>query len=148
VCFVDVPHKPQFFGRRERLIRKTVGRDLAASAVRLTQRYRLRDYSTEESRFALADQLLRRYQDAKLVVTSRLHCALPCLAMGTPVVYVDVGVSKERLRFAGLAEFINTIESHRGKVVSEVDLANVQNKTGHLDYVEALVKRWRDFVQS
>lgn len=31
---------------------------------------------------------LKRYQGADLVVTTRLHCALPCIALGTPVILV------------------------------------------------------------
>lgn len=35
-----------------------------------------------------ARQLLKRYRDeASLVITTRLHAALPCIAMGIPVVY-------------------------------------------------------------
>jgi hypothetical protein len=38
---------------------------------------------------AYTHHLLNRYRDeARLVVTSRLHCALPCLAMGIPVIFV------------------------------------------------------------
>lgn len=33
-----------------------------------------------------AQRLLDLYRTAELVVTSRLHCALPCLAYGTPVI--------------------------------------------------------------
>lgn len=36
---------------------------------------------------AIAAGLLRQYERAELVLTSRLHCALPCLAMGVPVMY-------------------------------------------------------------
>jgi hypothetical protein len=35
-----------------------------------------------------AAALLARYARAKLVITSRLHCALPCLAFGTPCVFI------------------------------------------------------------
>ena len=35
-----------------------------------------------------AREALEDYQRAELVVTSRLHAMLPCLAFGTPVVYV------------------------------------------------------------
>lgn len=35
-----------------------------------------------------AQQLLDTYRDhASLVITTRLHCALPCIAMGIPVIY-------------------------------------------------------------
>lgn len=42
-----------------------------------------------DERFAKAEELLDLYDKASLVVTCRLHCALPCLAMGTPVIFVN-----------------------------------------------------------
>jgi hypothetical protein len=39
--------------------------------------------------------LLKRYAEAKLVITSRLHCALPCLAFGTPVVFLHKNLSTD-----------------------------------------------------
>jgi len=36
----------------------------------------------------LARELLSKYQNAKLVITSRIHCALPCLALGTPFIFL------------------------------------------------------------
>ena len=42
----------------------------------------------EDAKMAMARQLLTFYRDqARLVITRRLHCALPCLAMGIPVVF-------------------------------------------------------------
>ena len=60
--------------------------------------------TTHNERFALADKLLRRYAAAKMVVTSRLHCALPCVAMGTPVLLVN---NKYDRRYTGLADLVN-----------------------------------------
>jgi len=41
-----------------------------------------------ETKFRLARELLDTYRDeAKLVITTRLHCALPCIAMGIPVIF-------------------------------------------------------------
>jgi hypothetical protein len=41
-----------------------------------------------ETKFRLARELLDMYRDeAKLVITTRLHCALPCIAMGIPVIF-------------------------------------------------------------
>lgn len=34
-------------------------------------------------------ELLNLYKNAKLVITTRLHCALPCLAFRTPVIYIS-----------------------------------------------------------
>ncbi|MEI6137654.1 MAG: polysaccharide pyruvyl transferase family protein [Mariniphaga sp.] len=42
----------------------------------------------EEIKYLMAKKLLNLYRDdARLVITKRLHCALPCIAMGIPVVF-------------------------------------------------------------
>lgn len=46
------------------------------------------DFPTEESKIDYAKQLICKYATAKLVVTSRLHCGLPCLGLETPVIFV------------------------------------------------------------
>lgn len=46
------------------------------------------DILGDSSKCHIANQLLSQYQNAKQVVTSRLHCALPCAAMGVPVTYI------------------------------------------------------------
>jgi exopolysaccharide biosynthesis predicted pyruvyltransferase EpsI len=38
--------------------------------------------------FRLADMYLRDYAKAKLVITSKIHCALPCAGMGVPVILI------------------------------------------------------------
>jgi hypothetical protein len=56
--------------------------------------------SDSEARFTKAQALLNHYQSAACVITSRLHCALPCLAFGTPVFVVDT--LKDQTRYSGL----------------------------------------------
>src|SRR6185295_1108834 len=62
-------------------------------------------------RLSLAQEYLDEYAQAKLVVTSRIHCALPCLALGTPVLFIDMGYDEynDRTRFSGLLELMNTL---------------------------------------
>lgn len=148
VYFVDVLHKWHFIGRRRRLLRKVFSDDLIDSAIRIQHRQSARDYPTEESRFDLADRYLKLYQNAKLVVTSRLHCALPCLAMGTPVVFVDGWVrNKERTRFEGIRKMLNTVGFGGGEVHTNFDPEHIHNRDHHRQYVAALEQRCREFVQ-
>lgn len=54
--------------------------------------------STLEShtkRFVVAEELIQEYCNAELVVTSRLHCALPCLAFGTPVIFINIDIDSD-----------------------------------------------------
>ena len=55
--------------------------------------------------------LLNKYARAKLVITSRIHCALPCLAMGTPVIFINGFDSfVDSCRFDGIIELFNRID--------------------------------------
>lgn len=54
-----------------------------------------------KSRLHEAEARLILYSSARLVVTSRLHVALPCLAIGTPVVLVG-----ESIRFHGFEKVL------------------------------------------
>lgn len=66
-----------------------------------------------EEKIAYAKSLLKKYASAKLVVTSRIHCALPCLAFGTPVYFIDSGYSRKnfRNRFEGITDLMHVIDS-------------------------------------
>jgi len=61
------------------------------------------------ARYVEAYKRLRAYANAKLVVTSRLHVALPCAALGTPALFVWSnklpGGTHDRLR--GLSDFVH-----------------------------------------
>jgi hypothetical protein len=62
---------------------------------------------TSQERMNEAKLLLDRYKKAKLVFTSLIHCALPCIAQGTPVVFIDAGFNNnhaKRDRFGGVTD--------------------------------------------
>ncbi len=66
---------------------------------------------SEKERFSVAKDFLEKYATAKLVVTSRIHCALPCLAFGTPVIFIHFGFRNEydTCRLKGVTDLFNTI---------------------------------------
>lgn len=62
-----------------------IPKPLRAGALKLTHVMPPLDYRVT---LPCAEQLLELYRDtARLVITTRLHAALPCIAMGIPVVY-------------------------------------------------------------
>lgn len=66
--------------------------------------------SDPHERMQNVESLMKRYAAAKMVVTSLLHCALPCLALGTPVLFIDFGFSDRgtrRSRFEGILDMMN-----------------------------------------
>jgi len=111
---------------------------------------------TEDQKFEMADELLKKYSTAKLVITSRIHCALPCLAMGTPVIYLNGFESEfDACRMDGLSELFHTVNVNRktGKIIYNfqhnglIDLNTITaNKEDYLNLAEGLKKTCRSFI--
>jgi hypothetical protein len=57
-------------------------------------------------RMAVAQALLDKYRSAELVITSRLHVALPCRAFETPCIFLHSGLQDDP-RFSGLESVLN-----------------------------------------
>ena len=112
-------------------------------------------FESNEMKFLYAEELLNEYSLAKFIVTSRIHCALPCLAMGTPVIYIHNINSSEisTCRLDGILELLNIIEYNKGhlnylslfnKKISRDSTFN--NPIKHYKLVERLIKTTKDFV--
>ena len=89
--------------------------------------------------------LLMRYRTAELVITTRVHATLPCIAFGTPVIYVGVlNEEDDRLSiFDGIGVKIATEELRRGEA-SALDKPPVVNadpfRNGYLSFLETCLK--------
>ena len=114
-------------------------------------------FQTEEEKFEFAEKILREYTKAQYVVTSRIHCALPCLAMGVPVLFVypkDAG-DIHNCRFNGLIELFNTIEIEGSKIICNVAEntklylnSDIKNKNTYKKFASDLKKKCLDFWES
>ena len=85
----------------------------------VTHNVREADFDTESEKLRFAESLIRKYAECELVVTSRIHAALPCLGIGTPVVFVTdehfQRKSSSQGRFGGILELLNVLQySDRG----------------------------------
>lgn len=73
-------------------------------------------------RIKKAEELLKVYSEAHMLITSRLHGALPSLAMKTPVLLLEGKFGDER--FEGLKYFVNsctTSDLYSGKYPIDID---------------------------
>jgi hypothetical protein len=61
-----------------------------------------------------AMNLIDRYSKAHLIITSRIHAALPAIALGTPVLFLDVGfdTNKSRDRFGGIIDLFPVLDNN------------------------------------
>lgn len=74
---------------------------------------------TDEELLQVAENLVLNYSKAGLVVTSRIHCALPCLGMETPVLFTMNKNTSDfsACRLGGLKELFNIIEWDNNKLI-------------------------------
>lgn len=115
----------------------------------VTHNVNAEEYSalSAEDRLRRVEKLLRRYQGAKCVITSRLHCALPCLALQTPVLLVYKREYAPRMQsFLTLLRYTE-IDSF-GEGVRAFDPANPKaNSDAYMPIREELSRRCREFLK-
>lgn len=99
-----------------------------------------------EARFERAEELLRLYAQASCVVTTRLHCTFPCMAMNTPVLLIN---KSPDVRFPGLNTFV--FNCHEEELISDhyyYDFDDpIPNPETYIRYRHALIEAATDFVQ-
>lgn len=102
------------------VVRQILSPEELMDAVVLTQYHYADEYPTNDQRFARAEELIKLYSTAKLVITSRIHCALPCLGLETPVLFLqNLDDSQESIcRFQGLLNLMHVISFKKNKVVN------------------------------
>lgn len=101
------------------ILRQILSPEELKNAIVLTQYNDSNEYPTNEKRFERAEDLIRLYSTAKLVITSRIHCALPCLGLETPVIFLNnLDDSQESVcRFEGLLDLMNIISFRKNKII-------------------------------
>jgi len=91
--------------------------DMLTKKTKIVHHVEKNTFSVEmiEKMDALAEQYLNDYREnAAIVITSRLHCASPCVAMGIPTVMV---VKEKSIRYAWLEKLI--------KIYTEDEIAQI-----------------------
>lgn len=97
-------------GKKNKHLKNFIDKEVLNKAIYVNQEPPSNTY-TEKEKFEMAEKLLNDYARAKLVITSRIHCALPCLAMGTPVIFVNGFDSfVDSCRFDGILDLFNRID--------------------------------------
>jgi hypothetical protein len=113
-------------------------------------------HATEESYLKESEALVKKYAAAKLVVTSRIHCALPCLGLETPVIYTKNSSQSEEsaCRFDGLEELFTVLTWDKGKLYpkfamnGKISINNPPlNKLNWKPLATDLIKRAKSFLE-
>ena len=86
--------------------------EVLMNAEYITHNFKVSEYKDNDEWMEAARKLVQKYADAKLVVTSRIHCGLPCLGVETPCIFVTSEVLtgnslRSSGRFGGLQELFH-----------------------------------------
>lgn len=105
-------------------------------------------------RLANARKYVNRIADASCVITSRIHAALPALAVETQVIFIDAGYDRSpeyRDRFDGIIDFFNVIDGDNFRFVGRSLIAKIKrallldklfdNQSRHKVLIEARADR-------
>lgn len=143
-------------GNKRKHLKNIISKDLLESAEYITKVPPAKIY-THEEKFQMAEEILNKYARAKLVITSRIHCALPCLALGTPVIYIN-GFDNywDSCRFEGIIDLFNRIDVNsktgefkanfplKGKIDANTKIVNLEK---HHDLAKKLKIKCEEFVK-
>jgi hypothetical protein len=108
--------------------------------------------TNHKKRFEIAKQYLKKYSQARLVITTRLHCALPCIGMEVPVILVVPNKNKDT-RFTGIANtFLNFMGYYpkNKRFIKEIltnDKGFIINDQGYKYYVNKMEKIITNFYK-
>jgi len=137
-----------------RLYSRIFSKNVLANAIYI--RHASSTLLSNEMRLNEAEKLIQLYAKAKFVVTSRIHCALPCLGLGTPVYFTYDKTWKEdsTCRFRGLMELLHVIKVTPYKIEVEFDYTDnfpedvVANKDSWKPLAKRLTEICSNFIDS
>ncbi len=100
----------------------------------------------EKERIEKAKLQLKNIASAKLVITSRIHTALPAVAFGTPVLFLSDGLEhpNQKSRLDGMEQFFPIINS---KDLREWETKFPTPFKTHLPFVKNIEKQIKDFLK-
>ncbi|CAI0796647.1 Polysaccharide pyruvyl transferase [Serratia grimesii] len=142
------------FNHKMKVMQQYFDKDLLSKAKFMTQ---MVPYVSFGDGLKMAHDFLLKLSSAKLVVTSRIHTALPCLAMGTPVIFINGGFKNklDNCRFDGLLEFFNRIDvDDKGCGAANFMFSGerinlntiISNNDKHLKYASSLIRSCKKFI--
>ncbi|MEN3324120.1 polysaccharide pyruvyl transferase family protein [Mariniflexile soesokkakense] len=143
-------------GKVKKQLEKIVDEDVLKTAKYISQVPREIGLS-EQEKLDYAENCLKKYAKAKLVITSRIHCALPCLAMGTPVIFLNsFNDFVDTCRFDGILELFNRIDvADDGSFKANFNLSGKINKNTmvtnlglHHKLAEPLKVKVKNFIKN
>ena len=113
--------------------------------VRRYQQITKRKISSHNQGLKLANDMLKEIAKSEIIITSRIHAALPALAMGLKVVFINEGLSHKnhKTRTADVNKFFMTV-SLKEFFMTNLDI--IQKRTEHKVYFKKIKETITKFM--
>lgn len=137
--------------------------DVLFKAEYVTHKVKQNRFKDDGEKMDYARDLIQKYAKAKLVVTSRIHCALPCIGVETPLLFVcSEALEGDKVRsagrFGGLMELFHVLRwtpnglkdtsGYGFSMVNKIGIDTViKNKDDFKKYKVRLIKTVEDFLR-
>lgn len=139
--------------------------DTIFNAEYISHMVKINDNYKQKDLLATAENMLHKYMSANYVVTSRIHCALPCIGVNTSVIFVlDEMMNSDRNlfgspgRFGGLIDFfrvanytnyeVKTKDPELNKIGKLNMNSKFQNKDNWKSYKDKMIETCLSFMRS
>ena len=102
--------------------------------------------SSHEEGLKLAEEVLIKIANSDHIITSRIHSALPAVAMGKKVIFINEGLDNinHRSRLSGLQSFFKSIKLKEIRILNFDTIKITQN---HMVYSKKIEKIINDFLK-
>lgn len=108
---------------------------------------------TNDDLLDIAEGLVKNYASAKMVITSRIHAGLPCLGVGTPVVFIaneevvsESGTFNTPGRLGGLVNLFRVLNIEHGQFTTDDSVfENIDKFTVTTDFSNK--DDWKSFAK-
>lgn len=142
ICLVDVPEPV-----KEKVLAEAEKKGIKCRFITHWVNYKEEQPDWEE-RMQRVEALLDIYQNARCVITKRLHCALPCLALGTPVLLLLNESEDDVTRYSHFIDFLHVC-SREAFLEGRADFDFIhppENSCDFLQEKEQLILRAEQFI--
>ena len=102
--------------------------------------------SSHEEGVKLAEEVLIKIANSDYIITSRIHSALPAVAMGKKVIFINEGLDNinHRSRLSGLQSFFKSIKL---KEIRILNFDTIKVTHNHMVYSKKIEKIINDFLK-
>ena len=113
--------------------------------VKRYQQITKRKISSHNQGLKLANDMLKEIAKSEIIITSRIHAALPALAMGLKVIFINEGLSHKnhKTRTADVNKFFTTVSLEEFFMTN---LETIQKRTEHKVYFKKIKETITKFM--